>query len=109
MSPASSSTTYTGPRAYNRADEYWSPEGPNANTYFLRSTDYIRLKTLQFGYNLPTSLLNKYGVRRLRFYVNGYNLLTWDKFKLMDPETTNGAGSYYPQTRVINIGMNLTF
>jgi len=41
--------------------------------------------------------------------VNGYNLLTWDKFKIMDPEASNAAGDYYPQTRVYNIGFNLTF
>lgn len=100
---------FTWPRAYQRADQYWSPMGEHANTFWLRSTDYIRLKTLEIGYNLPVDLSTKAGIKRLRIYANGFNLLTWDKFKLMDPESNNASGAYYPQTRVVNIGMNLTF
>ncbi len=99
--------SYAGPRTFDRGDTYWST---NNNTYFLRSTDYIRLKSLEIGYSLPATLLTKMGnIKSLRVYVNGYNLLTWDKFKLMDPEASNSAGDYYPQTKIYNVGLNLTF
>ncbi|MDZ7694061.1 MAG: TonB-dependent receptor [Balneolaceae bacterium] len=95
-----------GPRAFQRTEEYWISNG---NTYFFRNTDYLRLKTLEIGYNLPSEVLSGVGMRDMRIYVSGFNLLTWDSFGLMDPETQDGAGSYYPQKRVINAGFSLTF
>ncbi|GAA4313983.1 TonB-dependent receptor [Compostibacter hankyongensis] len=107
MTPDPSGSPYSGPRTYDRGDAYWYN---NNNTYFLRSTNYIRLKTLELGYNFSQALLNKLGkIHALRIYLNGYNLITWDKFKLLDPEASNSAGQYYPQTRVYNVGFNLTF
>lgn len=94
------------PRAYNRQDEYWVS---NNNTYFLRSTDYVRLKTLELGYRVPDSVLDQLGMSNLRLYVSGFNLVTWDKFKLMDPEARSSSGQYYPQKRVFNIGASATF
>ncbi|SMO62324.1 SusC/RagA family TonB-linked outer membrane protein [Fodinibius sediminis] len=95
-----------GPRAFQRTEEYWIA---NQNTYFFRNTDYVRLKTLEIGYNMPSDLTSKIGMKNMRVYLNGFNLLTWDSFGLMDPETQNGAGSYYPQKRVFNAGISLTF
>lgn len=95
-----------GPRAFDRTVQYWIA---NNNTYFLRETDYIRLKTVELGYTVSQEFITKLGLKELRAYVNGYNLLTWDKFKLMDPEASNVAGSYYPQKRVFNVGFSLTF
>lgn len=96
----------THPRTWNRGDEYWSS---NANTFFLRDTDYIRLKNLEVGFNLPTDLSNQWGFQRLRVYASGFNLFTWDKLKVMDPETASSSGQYYPQKRVFNLGVSLTF
>lgn len=93
------------PRIANRSDQYYS----NNNTYWFRSTDYIRLKNLELGYNLPSHLSEKVGVRNLRVYLNGLNLLTWDKLKVYDPETINATGQYYPQARIISTGLNVTF
>lgn len=110
LTPAPAGLPYSGPRTFDRGDTYWSPQGSNDNTYFLRNTDYIRLKTLELGYNLPNKMLSHLGgINNFRIYVNGYNLITWDKFKLMDPEASNAAGDYYPQTRIFNIGLNVTF
>lgn len=95
-----------GPRAFQRTEEYWIA---NANTYFFRNTDYVRLKTLEFGYNLPPDLTSSFGIQNMRVYLSGFNLLTFDSFNLMDPESQDGAGSYYPQKRVINAGISLTF
>jgi TonB-linked SusC/RagA family outer membrane protein len=96
----------TKPRAFNRGEEYWIA---NRNTYFLRSTDYVRLKTVELGYRLPTSLASRIGVKSPRIYVSGFNVLTWDKFGLMDPESRNQSGQYYPQARVFNVGASVSF
>ncbi|HLR24332.1 MAG TPA: TonB-dependent receptor [Fodinibius sp.] len=95
-----------GPRAFNREEEYWIAQN---NTYFYKKTDYIRLKTLELGYNFPNRLIERWGVQNLRIYLSGYNLLTWDTFGLMDPEASSDSGGYYPQKRVFNAGISLTF
>ena len=96
----------THPRAYNRQDEYWVG---NNNTYFLRDTDYLRLKSVELGYRLPDRLTSSVGMENMRVYVSGFNLLTWDSFKETDPESRNSSGQYYPQARVLNVGTSLTF
>lgn len=96
----------SGPRAFQREEEYWIA---NANTFFLRNTDYIRLKQLEVGYNLPPGLTTRLGIQNLRLYANGFNLLTLDNFGLMDPESRNQAGHYYPQKRIVNLGLSLSF
>ena len=93
------------PRIANRNDQYYS----GGNTYWFRSTDYIRLKNLELGYNLPSFIAEKAGVRNLRVYVNGLNLFTWDKLGVYDPETASSTGQYYPQARIISTGLNVTF
>lgn len=95
-----------GPRAFNREEEYWIAQN---NTYFYRNTDYIRFKNLELGYNFPESLVDKWGIQNFRIYVSGYNLLTWDSFKVMDPESSSEGGAFYPQKRVFNTGVTLTF
>lgn len=95
-----------GPRAFQRTEEYWIE---HQNTYFFRKTDYIRLKTLEIGYTMPTDITSSIGMQSMRIYLNGFNLFTWDSFGLMDPESDNDSGAYYPQKRVINAGVSLTF
>ncbi len=96
----------TQPRVYNRTDQYWAA---NRNTQFLRSTDYIRAKNVRISYTLPESLLAKAGIKYTQFYISGMNLLTWDNFKVFDPETSSSSLSAYPQRRLFNLGLNLTF
>ena len=93
------------PRIADRNNQYYS----NNNTYWLRSTDYIRLKNLELGYTIPSVLSQKVGIGALRVYVNGLNLLTLDKLKVFDPENVNAGGQYYPQARIINTGVTVTF
>lgn len=93
------------PRIANRSDQYFS----GGNTYWFRSNDYLRLKNMEIGYNLPAHLSEKIGVGNLRLYVNGLNLLTWDKLNVYDPETVSATGQYYPQARVISTGLSVTF
>lgn len=97
----------SGPRTFNRTNEYWMN---NRNTYFLHKTDYLRLKNIQLGYNLPVSLTNKIGMQNIRFYVSGLNLFTYSPdFRDFDPETDNSAGTAYPLQKVVNGGMTITF
>ena len=99
----------TDPRLAIRGDTYYTGGNYGSNTYFLYNKNYIRLKNVELGYNVPTAVGKKAGISNLRVYVNGLNLVTWDKYKIFDPEATNGAGSYYPQARIINTGLRLTF
>lgn len=97
------------PRLATRNDTYYTGGEYSLNTYYLFNKNYLRLKNVELGYNVPAALVKRVGLGNLRLYVNGLNLVTWDKYKIFDPESENGAGSYYPQARVINTGLRLTF
>jgi len=99
----------TDPRLANRGNTYYTGGGARINTYFLRNSDYFRLKNAELGYNLSPSLLKKAGISHFRVYANGLNLITWDKLKIYDPESTSSSGQYYPQSRIINVGARVTF
>ena len=95
------------PRIVDRNSQYFS----NGTTYWLRKTDYIRLKNLELGYTLPATIASKVGLNNLRVYVNGLNLATYAPAMkgIFDPESTNSGGQYYPQARVINTGLSVSF
>ena len=100
-------TTASKPRTFNRTNEYWVGNG---NTYFLKKTDYLRLKNLQFGYTLPKRLTDKVGIQLFRVFISGYNLLTYSPdYKDFDPEASAGSGQSYPLQRVVSAGLTLTF
>ncbi len=94
---------------------------PNQNARvsdrFVEDGSYLRLKTLQFGYHLPEHWLRKVGIEKLKIYVTGQNLLTFTKYKGLDPEIGSVGSSlelgidrgYYPQPRTIMGGLSLTF
>lgn len=76
----------------------------------VQNASYVRLKTIEFGYTLPKSLLSKMGVRNLRIYFSGYNLLTFTGIKYLDPEHSSDTYGYlYPLTKTYNFGLNLSF
>jgi hypothetical protein len=100
--PENTNTSY--PRTWNRDEEYWRSQG---NTFWLRNMNYARLKNFELGYNLPASLNKSIGIEGLRFYVNGQNLFTLAKQKLIDPELQ--AGTDYPLARIVSGGITLTF
>lgn len=99
------------PRAWNTGGYYWTNAvsggtwGIN-NTYWLKNNDYLRLKNLQVGYNLPYGWLDKAGIKNCSLYFTGLNLLTFTKFEAFDPET---VGTVYPLSKVFNFGIKLTF
>jgi TonB-linked SusC/RagA family outer membrane protein len=85
----------------------------NPSPFYLESGTYFRIKNLQIGYNLPQSLLGRYGLQKIRIYVSGYNLFTFTKYDGYDPEI--GGGSYgidqgfYPQARTYQAGLSVVF
>lgn len=79
------------------------------NSYYVINSNYIRIKNVELGYTLPKEWIQKLGLNSLRIYANGINLATFDKIKIWDPESTNTSGQYYPQAKVINMGVKVTF
>lgn len=78
------------------------------STWWMRDGGFMRLKSAEIGYSLPTRWVRKADMQNARFYLNGLNLLTFSKFKMWDPEMA-GQGFGYPIQRVINIGLNINF
>lgn len=79
------------------------------NEFFMVDRSYVRLKTAEVGYTLPVSVCRKIKIDKIRVYLNGNNLLTFDsmKFDHIDPEVGYMGG--YPLYRVFNIGLNIVF
>lgn len=98
------------PRLTNRNNRYYTNTGQAGfNNYFLKSNDYIRVKNIELGYNLPSEVGSKLGLSKFRLYVNALNLMTFSKIKIWDPESTSTSGQYYPQSRIINAGLRVAF
>ena len=97
------------PRIASRDNTYYTGGAGGNNDYRLKSTNYVRFKNFELGYNVPASLLNRVGLNNLRIYASGINLITWDELGIFDPEAIVGNGQYYPQSRVLNFGVNLSF
>jgi len=87
----------------------------NPSAFYLESGSYFRIKNLQIGYTLPQSLMNHFGLQRVRVYVSGYNLLTFTKYDGYDPEIGGGTTNYgidqgfYPQARTYQAGLSVGF
>ena len=83
------------------------------SSLFIEDGSYFRIKTLQIGYTLPTTLVKKAGLNKIRFYAMANNLVTFTKYTGYDPEI--GGGSYgvdrgfYPQARTFFAGINVGF
>ncbi len=95
-----------------------------AQTRYLQNIAYIRMKNLQVGYNLPTSLISKIGAENAKIYVSAENLWTWSPlYKItrdLDVENTGGSdlkltdggsgdGYNYPMLKSVSVGLSVTF
>ncbi len=82
-----------------------SNEG-RSSSYFVENGSYLKLRTLQLGYNLPKKLMDKVKMERARVYFSGQNLLTIKSGSLTcsDPENPNWA---YPTTSSFTFGVQL--
>lgn len=88
----------------------------NADLNFKQSADlwqtdgsYIRLKNIELSYTLKLAKLRSIGVDNIRFFANGYNLLTFDKFEIMDPEAKPNKAGSYPIIKTYNFGLRFNF
>lgn len=118
--------------AYSIATDRWTPENPSQNAFYprlaygeadntnntlesswwVKDVNFLRLKTAQISYNLPTKFAQKIKLKNAAIYMIGTNLLTFSSFKLWDPELNTGGranGSKYPQTATVSLGLNVKF
>lgn len=105
-SPSNPAGSY--PRVDTRAST--SVNGGNyANTFWLNDASFLRLKNVELGYNFSGHLLQKTRLQAARVYVNAFNVFTITKVKDYDPEGSSSSGQFYPQQRIINLGVNVSF
>ena len=92
---------------------------PNHSNYNKNSTWWLinirawRMRTMELGYTLPKRWTDQLKIEQVRVYLNGYNLLSMDNLKkqasFLDPEVSADNGLQYPQSKFVNVGINLTF
>ena len=111
--PANTSTNAAFPLYRSLQTIRVNPSYATTSDYWLIPGSYIRLKNIELGYTLPTSLTMKWGIEKCKFYVAGYNVLTFSAVNYMDPEEDTNVesqiGSYYPPVGTYNIGLLLQF
>ena len=102
----------------------WTPQNPNSSipslsavdnnfesrfsTYYVEKGSYLKLRNAQIGYTLPSGVLSRFRMQRLRVYVGGDNLLLVLKSKTftgLDPESPAYG---YPNPAVVTAGINIT-
>ncbi len=125
--------TFNAQNGYGQALEEhldrWTPENPNAryprlsagsnsynertSTFWLQNASYLRLKNIELSYTLPKAWTSRAHISGIRFFVNGYNLVTITGVKDRDPELlgfTDGTSSgLVPNTKAYNFGINIQF
>ena len=128
----------SGEPYYTGAEDYWTEDNQDAfyprpyvygqstsgnyaiNDRYMLNMAYLRVKTLTFGYTLPTTFTQKAKIQKVRVYFTGENLFTFDKVRAaIDPETgvrtVSGSadqrnfGRSYPYATSLSFGVQLTF
>ncbi|WP_165940123.1 SusC/RagA family TonB-linked outer membrane protein [Dyadobacter psychrotolerans] len=86
-----------------------APLYADAVRYFDGS--FVKIRNITLGYNLPKSLLGKTGISSLRIYGTADNAFIFSKYKLVDPESSNGivGGSTPMSAATYVLGINLKF
>lgn len=93
--------------SYPRLSYRGSGNNFRQSTYWLRNGSYLRLKTLEIGYSLPKSMVNKIHFNSMRLFFIGTNLLTFSSFKLWDPELGSSNGEKYPLAKMFTLGLSV--
>lgn len=86
--------------------------GTNANnqatsSFWVRSGNYLRLKNVELSYNLPAKWVNAVKMNEVRFFITGFNLITFSDIDRLDPEYPYVSG--YPNLKMFNGGLNIKF
>jgi len=111
------------PRTFNGPTSRTFGSNTYGSTFWLLNDAFLRLKNVEIGYNFSKELLSRVKIQNARLYISGNNLFSVDKFgPNFDPEApsvsnpnvgsaviTGTNGRYYPQQRVLNLGLNVTF
>ncbi len=80
------------------------------NTLYLHDSSFLKLKTAELGYSLPGKITSRLGLDKLRFFLNGNNLLCFDGLKgMVDPESNHLGASTYPTQLAATIGIEVGF
>jgi TonB-linked SusC/RagA family outer membrane protein len=85
---------------YNKPSSFW-----------VTNVSYLRIRTMELGYTLPQQWLDRVKIKKIRMYVNTYNLFSIDNVHNLgvEPEIIDPNGLQYPQNKLVNVGFNLTF
>ena len=98
--------TATIPR-FSQNSQDWNTK---ASSLWVKNGSYLKLKTVQLGYTFSSNtVLKKIGISQLGLTCSAYNLLTFDHFKIQDPESKPGDNNTYPITKTYSLGVNITF
>lgn len=127
---------FSGNRSKRMLYESWTPTRTNAklplldindnfsqspSSYYVEDGSYLRCRTLQLGYKIPSNLLNRYKISNVRLYVQAQNLFTITKYGGLDPALGNRSngnapdpyfgvdGGNYPNSRLLSFGLNVGF
>ena len=147
--PDNESSTFWGMynRPYNQMpswhlNNYWTEDNPNAylprytgyfapfykgrvnaNTRYLQDASYIRLKSIQIGYNIPEKITRKAGLQKVSVFVAGENLWSWSPVYRHTRDidvtaniygndstlSTTGDGYNFPTMKSVSLGLKVTF
>jgi hypothetical protein len=102
---------------------YGNPYGGFVNSNFVESSDYVKLRNVTLGYNVPARFLKKLRMSSVNAYINAQNILTFTKYTGIDPEVgnyrNNGAigknatrgldFNAYPNVKMVTVGFNISF
>jgi TonB-linked SusC/RagA family outer membrane protein len=96
---------------YPRLSTLANPHNYQPSSLWLKDLGYLRVQTIELGYNLPAEILRKLNIGDVRFFVNAYNLFSFDGMSKynVSAEIPNAGVTLYPETRVINVGTKLRF
>jgi TonB-linked SusC/RagA family outer membrane protein len=86
------------------------------SSYFVEDGSFLRLQNVNFGYQVPRTLIEKYGIQDLKVFFVGTNLITWSNYSGFDPEVSSNnplISGYerisYPRVRSFSLGLNFKF
>jgi TonB-linked SusC/RagA family outer membrane protein len=109
---------WTGPGTTNEYPRLTTGQTRNTifSDFFVEDGSFVRLRNIQLGYTLPSSLTEKAAIKSLRFYIGANNLITLTEYLGYDPDVGSGNPLFsgvdngiYPQARTIMAGINLNF
>ena len=86
------------------------------SSYFVEDASFLRIQNVQIGYTLPSKVIAKLGISKVRFYAAANNVLTFSKYRGFDPAANTGnpiSGGidygFYPTPRTYSFGFNVNF